>query len=212
MRTVFWDDGLTNPFFNLYAKFPESITYNLYCYWEKKNFPCHSSVCSRQWHLRAWALIYHSSPHHTLTIMCVCVSCSVISNSLQPHELQPTKLFAPWDYSNKNTGVGSHSLLQGIFLTKGLNPSLLYCRQILYCLSFQGSPAIIRLGKRIILIESFYPHLGFPEAKHKEWVFYNAKCDSINIFKLNGIISITFIIFRVSCSWIYRFNVLVLSF
>ena len=34
--------------------------------------------------------------------------------------------------------MGSHSLLQGIFLTQGSNPCLLHCRQILYCLSHQG--------------------------------------------------------------------------
>ena len=39
----------------------------------------------------------------------------------------------------KNTGVGSHSLLQGIFQTQGLNPSLLHCRQILYHLRHQES-------------------------------------------------------------------------
>ena len=39
----------------------------------------------------------------------------------------------------KNTGVGSLSLLRGIFLTQELNWSLLCCRQILYQLSFQGS-------------------------------------------------------------------------
>ena len=39
----------------------------------------------------------------------------------------------------KNTGVGSHSLLQGIFPTHGLNPGLLHCRPILYCQSHQGS-------------------------------------------------------------------------
>ena len=44
----------------------------------------------------------------------------------------------PWDLPGKNTGVGSHSLLQGISPTQGLNPSFLYCRQILYCLSHQG--------------------------------------------------------------------------
>ena len=37
----------------------------------------------------------------------------------------------------KNTGVGCHSLLQGIFATQGLIPGLLHCRQILYCLSHQ---------------------------------------------------------------------------
>ena len=37
-------------------------------------------------------------------------------------------------------GVGSLSLLQGIFPTQGLNPSLSHCRQILYQLSHKGSP------------------------------------------------------------------------
>ena len=37
------------------------------------------------------------------------------------------------DSSGKNTGVGCHALLQGIFLTQGSNPGLLHCRQILYC-------------------------------------------------------------------------------
>ena len=40
----------------------------------------------------------------------------------------------------KNTGVGSLSLLQRIFLTLESNQGLLYCRQILYQLSYQGSP------------------------------------------------------------------------
>ena len=40
----------------------------------------------------------------------------------------------------KNTGVGSHSLLQWIFLTQESNRGLLHCRQILYQLSYQGSP------------------------------------------------------------------------
>ena len=40
----------------------------------------------------------------------------------------------------KNTGVGCHFLLQEIFPTQGLNPSLLHCRQTLYCLRHQESP------------------------------------------------------------------------
>ena len=40
----------------------------------------------------------------------------------------------------KNTGVGSLSLLQGIFLTQELNWGLLHYRQILYQLSYQESP------------------------------------------------------------------------
>ena len=45
----------------------------------------------------------------------------------------------PWNSPSQNTGVGSLSLLQGIFPTQGLNPGLLYCRQILYQLSHKGS-------------------------------------------------------------------------
>ena len=61
--------------------------------------------------------------------------------TLQPHGLQPTRLLCPWDSPGKNTRVGSLSLLQGIFLTQGLNPGLPHCRWILYQLSHQGSPS-----------------------------------------------------------------------
>ena len=49
-----------------------------------------------------------------------------MSNSLWPHGLLPTRLLCPWDSPGKNTGVGCHSLLQGIFPTQGLNQHLLY--------------------------------------------------------------------------------------
>ena len=49
-----------------------------------------------------------------------------------PHELYPTRLLCPCDFPNKNTGVCCHFLLQGIFLTQGLNLCLLLCRRILY--------------------------------------------------------------------------------
>ena len=61
-------------------------------------------------------------------------------------------MFNPWQlhrlYSlcnspGQNTGVGSCSLLQGIFPTQGSNPGLSHCRRILYQLSHQGSPRIL---------------------------------------------------------------------
>ena len=78
--------------------------------------------------------------------MCVCVcvfSHSVVSNFLWPHGLKSARLLCPWDSPSKNTGVGSHSLLQWIFPIHGLNSGLLHCRQILYHLSQQGSLYII---------------------------------------------------------------------
>ena len=65
---------------------------------------------------------------------------SVVSNSLQPHGLQPTMLLRPWDSPGKNTGVGCQFFLQGIFSIQELNPGLLYCRQILYQVSYNGRP------------------------------------------------------------------------
>ena len=53
------------------------------------------------------------------------VCCSVVSHSLRPHGLEPTRLLCPWDFSGNNTGVGSHSLLHGMFLTQGSSPNLL---------------------------------------------------------------------------------------
>ena len=62
----------------------------------------------------------------------------VMSNSLWPHGL-----YSPWNSLGQKTGVGSISLLQGIFPTQGSNPGLLHCRRILYQLSHKGSPRIL---------------------------------------------------------------------
>ena len=55
---------------------------------------------------------------------------SVVSDSLWPHGL-----YSPWNSPGQNSGVGSLSLLQGIFPTQGSNPGRLHCRWILYQLS-----------------------------------------------------------------------------
>ena len=60
---------------------------------------------------------------------------SVVSNSLPPHGL-----YSPWNSPGQNTGLGSLSLLQGIFPTQGSNLGLPHCEQILYQLSHKGSP------------------------------------------------------------------------
>ena len=62
-----------------------------------------------------------------------------MSNSVQPYGLQPARLLRSCDSPSKNTGVGSHFLLQGIFPHPGVEPNL-YSRWIPYHLSHQGSP------------------------------------------------------------------------
>ena len=51
--------------------------------------------------------------------------------------------FSPWNSPGQNTGVGSLSLLQGIFPSQGSSPGLPHCRWILYQLSHKGSPRIL---------------------------------------------------------------------
>ena len=60
-----------------------------------------------------------------LPASCVCKGASGVSDCAQAHALQPTRLLCPWDSPGKNTGVGCHALLQGIFPTQGSNPALL---------------------------------------------------------------------------------------
>ena len=69
-----------------------------------------------------------------------------MSNSLQPHGLQPTRLLCPWNSPGKNTGVGSHSFLKGIFPTQGSTLGLLHCKRILYHLSHLER-LVIKLNK-----------------------------------------------------------------
>ena len=58
---------------------------------------------------------------------CVCMlSHSVVSAFLRPHKREPIRLLCLWNFPGKNTGVGCHFLLQGIFTTQGLNPRLLH--------------------------------------------------------------------------------------
>ena len=53
---------------------------------------------------------------------------------LQPHELQSTRLFCPWDFPGKSTGMSCHFLLQGTFLTQGSYPlSSLSCIDCVKC-------------------------------------------------------------------------------
>ena len=58
-------------------------------------------------------------------------------------DCSPPGSFVHGNSPGKNTGVGCHALLQGIFPTQGINPGLPHCRQILYHLSHQGSPIIV---------------------------------------------------------------------
>ena len=75
--------------------------------------------------------------------VCHCVLHESESRLAMSDFLRPYELHNPWNSPGQNTGVGGRSLLQGIFPTQELNPGLLHCRQVFYCLSHQGSPRIL---------------------------------------------------------------------
>ena len=64
----------------------------------------------------------------------------------------PIRLLCSWNSPGNNSGVGSHSLLQGIFLTQGSNLGLLYCMQILHHLSHRGSPIGVQVANTLVFV------------------------------------------------------------
>ena len=66
------------------------------------------------------------------------LSCSVMSDSVTTWTVACSSVHG--DSPGKNTRVGCHALLQGVFPTQGSNEGLPHCKWILYCLSHQGSP------------------------------------------------------------------------
>ena len=96
-----------------------------------------------------------------------------MSNSLQPHGLQPTRLLCPWDFPGKNTGMGCHFPLQGMFPTQGSNPGLLHCRQTLSCLSYQRTVPKCWL---LFILRGIYER-----GMYCSYIFLNIKASYYNI-------------------------------
>ena len=77
---------------------------------------------------------------HPIHLSLSLFSRSVVSNSCDPMDFSPPGSSVHGDFPGKNTGVGCHFLLQGIFPTQGLNSSLLHWQVNSFLLSHQGSP------------------------------------------------------------------------
>ena len=106
-------------------------------------------------------------PLHPLLLMKENESRLVVSDSFWPNGL-----YSPWNSPGQNTGVGSFSLLQGIFPTQGLNPGLPHCRQILHQLSpreAQNNTGVCRLS---LLQWCFLSQEWNWGLLHCRWIFY----------------------------------------
>ena len=111
-----------------------------------------------------WSDLAHTHSMFYSHTMCV-PSRLAMSNSLWPVGLQPTRLLCPWYFSDKNTGMGCHFLLQEIFPTQGLEPA---------------SPVFTALQADYLLTEpSGKPYTHRLKAQDKESPFMRLRCPAM---------------------------------
>ena len=119
--------------------------------------------------------------------------CSVVSDSLWPHTLQPARLLCPWDVPGKNSGVGCHFLLQGIFPTQGSNLLLLGLlhRQVDSLPLVPPGKSILRwrttnriCHQKTALQEMLKEILQGEEKWYQKeiWIFWNEAIDTVSIW------------------------------
>ena len=118
--------------------------------WNEPGFQVHSFLGQGKDRTGSQTQVQLSNPH------CAVLSSSVMSDCLWPHGLQPARLLCPWDSPGKNTGVGCHALLQGIFPSQGLNPGLQHYRQILLPTEPPGKPKNTGVGG-LSLLQGIFP-------------------------------------------------------
>ena len=105
-----------------------------------------------------------------------------MSNSLRPH-----RLYSPWNSPGQDTGVGSLSLLQGIFPTLGSNPGLPHCRWILYQLSHKGSPRILEWVAYPFSSGSSQPRKSNRSLQHCKQILYQLSYQRSVITSIPGL-------------------------
>ena len=111
----------------------------------------HSCFCNIDWHRRPGCMSCGILSGYSLMVLgdsfvpwtCVKFEWVSESRSVISDSLWPRGLYSPWNSPGQNTGVGSLSLLQGIFPSQESNPGLPRCGQILYQLSHKGSRRIL---------------------------------------------------------------------
>ena len=108
------------------------------------DLPCTGLLKCRHWNHSSHdtrVLVYFKSHQREILTFLVKLNLKAIQSS--PTFSDPHGLYNPWNSPGQNTGVGSLSLLRGIFPTQGLNSGLLHCRWILSQLSHKGSSRML---------------------------------------------------------------------
>ena len=98
--------------------------------------------------------VFYVNPIYVLSysLYCCCLVVKSCLTLLWPHALQPARLLRPRDFPGKNTGIGCHVLLQGVFPTQESNPSLLRWQADSLPLSHHERPYILYMFYYVIYI------------------------------------------------------------
>ena len=100
-------------------------------------------VCGSHIFIGQYFCFFQSKDFVSLCAAVLCLVDQLCLTLFYPMNCSPSGSSIFWDSPGKNTGVGGHALLQGIFSTQGSNPGIPYCTWILYHLNHQGSPRIL---------------------------------------------------------------------
>ena len=126
--------------------------------WRRHAYPLQYSCLENLMDRGAWPATDHRVAKswtrlrmYTLPVKLCVLEKKKKSHSVVSDSLRPFGLYSPWNSPGQNTGMGSCSLLQGIFLTQGSNTHLPHCGRILYQLSHQGSPCSSLRLKNVLL-------------------------------------------------------------
>ena len=99
--------------------------------------------------------------------VCACLVAQLCLILCNPMDCSPPGSSIHGDSPGKNTGVGCHALLQGIFPTQVSNPGFPHCRWILYHLSHQGSPRKPYRTKALVKSEKMPTYMF--------WILYSGR-------------------------------------
>ena len=102
----------------------------------------------------------------------------------------PHRLYSPWNSPDQNPGVGTCSLPQGIFPTQGSNPGLEHCRRILYQLSHQGSPNVIKVCPKYYVVYAYM--LKKKKKKTNNILSWNSDLTSMPGFNVGSLNTMSF--------------------
>ena len=127
------------------------------------------AICSFRHYWWSWTIVSSGKGRLLYLMLClVAQSCPTLCDTMDSN-LPGSSVHG--NSPGKNTGVGCHALLQGIFPTQGSNLALPHCRWILYCLSWEKTRNT-GMGSVSLLQGIFWTQESNGSILHCRWILY----------------------------------------